>query len=98
MADKRSSDRSHNTDGEGKRGATSVYQIRLQGHLGRQWTAWFEGMTIRLEDNGETLLTGEVVDQAALYGLLSKLRDVGIPLLSIVRLRAGRTDGSDVDA
>ena len=60
-----------------------VYQIRLKGHLPDQWTDWFEGLTITLEDNGNTLLTGSVVDQAALYGLLRKLRDLGLPLLSV---------------
>ncbi len=66
-----------------------VYQIRLRGHLGRQWTEWFEGLTITLEDNGETLLTGPVVDQAALHGLLRKVRDLGMPLLSVIRLEKG---------
>jgi hypothetical protein len=60
-----------------------VYQIRVKGHLGSQWTDWFEGLTITLEDNGETLLTGPVVDQAALHGLLKKVRDLGMPLLSV---------------
>ena len=73
-----------------------IYQIRLQGHLGRQWTAWFEGLTLTLEDNGDTLLTGPVVDQAALHGLLRKVRDLGMPLLSVVRLKPGQTDMSDV--
>jgi hypothetical protein len=52
--------------------------------LGCQWTEWFEGLTITLEENGETLLTGPVVDQAALHGLLKKVRDLGLPLLSVV--------------
>ena len=64
-----------------------VYQIRIKGHLGPRWTDWFEGMTITLEDNGETLLTGPVVDQAALYGLLRKVRDLGMPLISAVRVK-----------
>ena len=64
-----------------------VYQIRIKGHLGRQWTDWFEGLAITLEDNGETLLTGPVVDQAALHGLLKKVRDGGIPLLSVIRVK-----------
>jgi hypothetical protein len=61
-----------------------AYQIRLKGHLGRQWTDWFEGLTISLEENGDTLLTGPVVDQAALHGVLKKVRDLGMPLLSVV--------------
>lgn len=64
---------------------TVVYQIRLKGHLGSQWSDWFAGLTITLEDNGETLLAGPVVDQAALYGLLRKVRDLGIPLISVNR-------------
>jgi hypothetical protein len=67
-----------------------VYQIRIKGHLGREWTDWFEGLTIQLQDNGETLLTGPVVDQAALYGLLRKVRDVGMPLVSVMRVRPGQ--------
>jgi len=63
-----------------------VYQIRVKSHLGSDWTDWFEGLTIRLEDNGDTLLTGPVVDQAALHGLLRKVRDLGIPLLSVNRV------------
>ena len=61
-----------------------VYQIRIKGHLGREWTDWFEGLTITLEDNGDTLLTGPVVDQAALHGLLRKVRDLGMPLVSVI--------------
>jgi hypothetical protein len=63
-----------------------VYQIRIKGHLGPQWTDWFGGLTITLEDNGETLLTGPVVDQAALHGLLRKVRDLGMPLISAIRV------------
>jgi hypothetical protein len=64
-------------------GEPMVYQIRIRGHLGRQWTAWFGGFAIALEPNGDTLLTGAVVDQAALYGLLRTVRDLGIPLVSV---------------
>jgi hypothetical protein len=63
-----------------------VYQIRIKGHLGRQWTDWFEGLTITLEEDGDTLLTGPVIDQSALYGLLKKVRDLGMPLLSVNRV------------
>ncbi len=64
-----------------------VYQIRVKGHLGPKWTEWFGDVTITLDDNGETLLTGPVVDQAALHGLLRKVRDLGMPLISAVRVR-----------
>ena len=64
-----------------------VYQIRVEGHLDRRWTEWFGDVSITLEDNGETLLTGPVVDQAALYGLLRKVRDLGMPLISATRVK-----------
>jgi hypothetical protein len=73
-----------------------VYQIRIKGHLGRKWTDWFGGLTITLEDNGDTLLTGPVVDQAALHGLLKKVRDVGMPLVSVNRGKPGQADVSDI--
>jgi hypothetical protein len=63
-----------------------VYQIRIKDHLSQQWADWFEGLTITLEDDGSTLLTGPVVDQAALHGLLKKVRDLGMPLLSVNRV------------
>jgi hypothetical protein len=62
---------------------TMVFQIRIQGHLGGAWRNWFEGFAITREDNGDTLLTGPVADQAALFGLLKKVRNLGIPLLSV---------------
>jgi hypothetical protein len=85
-------------------GQPMVYQIRIKGHLGSQWTDWFEGLTITLEDNGDTLLTGPVVDQAALHGLLRKVRDLGLPLVSVspvepgpsITLGTGQADQSDV--
>jgi hypothetical protein len=57
-------------------GRQTVYEIRIKGHLGPQWTDWFGGLTITLEDNGDSLLTGPVVDQAALLGVLKKVRDL----------------------
>ena len=59
------------------------YEIRIDGHLGTRWTAWFDGLAITGESDGTTVLRGTVVDQAALHGLLQKLRDVGIPLISL---------------
>jgi hypothetical protein len=73
-----------------------VYQIRLKGHLGSQWTDWFEGLTITLEEDGDTLLTGPVVDQAALHGLLKKVRDLGMPLVSVSPVEPGQADVSNV--
>ena len=60
-----------------------IYQIRIRGHLPGQWSDWFAGLAITLEDNGDTLLTGPLADQAALYGLLKEVRDLGIPLVSV---------------
>jgi hypothetical protein len=72
-------------------GQPVVYQIRIKGHLGRQWTDWFGGLTITLEDNGDTLLTGSVVDQAALHGLLKKVRDLAMPLVSVSPVKPDQT-------
>jgi hypothetical protein len=67
----------------------TVYQIRIKGQLDSQWTDWFEGLTITLEENGDTLLTGPVVDQAALHGLLKKVRDLGMTLISVSPVEHG---------
>ncbi len=72
-----------------------LYQIRVKGHLGHQWTDWFEGLTITLEEDGDTLLTGPVIDQAALHGLLKKVRDLGISLVSVSPVESGRSDMPD---
>ncbi len=73
-----------------------VYEIRVQGHLEARWAEWFDGFTITLEDNGDTLLAGPVVDQAALHGLLKKVRDLGMPLVSVRPLEPGQAGQSDV--
>jgi hypothetical protein len=80
---------SNNPNSEADPDNPMVYQIRVKGHLGSQWTDWFEGLTITLEENGETLMTGPVVDQAALHGLLKKVRDLGMPLLSVSTIIPG---------
>lgn len=67
----------------------AIYQIRIGGRLSERWAAWFEQMTLTLADNGDTLLTGPVVDQAALHGLLRKVRDLGLPLISVIQIQAG---------
>lgn len=72
-----------------------VYEFKIKGHLGSQWADWFEGLTIKLEDDGDTLLTGLVVDQAALHGLLKKVRDLGVPLISVNRVKSDQTDSKD---
>ena len=72
-------------------GQPMVYQITIKGHLGHQWTDWFEGLVITLEDNGDTLLTGLVIDQAALHGLLKKVRDLGMPLVSVIQVQSIET-------
>jgi hypothetical protein len=60
-----------------------IYQIRIQGQLGVEWADWFGGLTLTLEENGDTLLTGPVADQAALHGLLKKVRDLGLTLIAV---------------
>jgi hypothetical protein len=75
MSDKQTFDEKHYQN--------QCYEIRLKGHLDDRWADWFEGLTISLEEDGDTLLTGPVVDQAALHGLLKKVRDLGMPLVSV---------------
>src|SRR5690349_15299887 len=72
------------------------YQIRIQGRLGQQWTGWFEELTLTLEEDGNTLLTGPVIDQAALHGILKKVRDLGIPLLSVTSIGSDSQETPEV--
>ena len=69
------------------------YEIRLDGHLGPRWAAWFDGLVLTNEHDGTTVISGPVIDQAALHGLLAKLRDLGVPLLSVTQLPAGEPIG-----
>ena len=74
-----------------------IYEIRLKSHLGGQWTDWFGGLSITQEEHGETLLRGSVVDQAALHSVLKKVRDLGMPLLSLSRVQTGDARVPDVE-
>ena len=69
-----------------------AYHIRIQGHLGSEWTDWFGGLSITLSENGETLLRGPLVDQAALHGILRKVRDLGLPLVSVIQVDPKQAD------
>jgi hypothetical protein len=75
----------------------TIYQIRVKSHLGPDWAQWFEGLSITLENNGDMLLTGPVVDQAALHGLLKKVRDLGMPLVSVNPVRLNPTYPEDTN-
>ena len=81
MSDKQTLNEKHNQ--------LQCYEIRFKGHIDDRWSDWFEGLTITLEDNGDTLLTGPVIDQAALLGLLKKVRDLGLPLVSVTPVEPG---------
>lgn len=78
-------------------GQAPTYDIRVAGHLDAAWADWFTGLTITPEENGDTLLTGPVVDQAALHGLLRKVRDLGVPLISVARVEPEPTPRSEED-
>jgi hypothetical protein len=73
-----------------------LYEIRLKGHLDDRWAEWFEGLTITLEDDGNTLFTGPVVDQAALHGLLKRVRDLGMTLVSVNFVNPGQAKPEEV--
>jgi hypothetical protein len=67
------------------------YEIRLEGHLDSRWAAWFDGMTLATESDGTTVIEGPVVDQAALHSLLSKVRDIGLPLVSVTQMETDQS-------
>ena len=73
-----------------------IYQIRIKGHLGPKWADWFNGLTITHEEDGNTLLAGPVVDDAALHGLLKKVRDLGMPLISVITVTPNQADTPDI--
>jgi hypothetical protein len=73
------------------------YQIRIKGHLGSQWSGWFEGLKITLEENGITKLSGPVIDDSELHGILKKIRDLGMPLLSVNSFEPTRQDQMDTE-
>lgn len=75
-------------------GPPMIYQIRIKGHLGPEWTDWFDGLTITPEEDGNTFLSGPVVDQAALHGLLKKVRDLGMPLISVTSIEPDQDDAA----
>lgn len=79
----------------GEPGQPTIYLIRIKGHLDRQWVDRFEELSITLEDDGSTLLTGPLVDQAALHGLLRKIRDLGVALLSVNTVDAGPHESTE---
>ena len=68
------------------------YEIRLGGHLGARWSAWFDGLDVRHEEDGTTVISGPVADQAALHGLLQRVRDLGLPLISLTEVRGDSTN------
>ena len=73
-----------------------LYEIRLKGHLDARWTDWFEGLSLTHASDGTTMLSGPVVDQAALYGVLRKVRDLGLPLVSVIQVEPKQVDGPEV--
>ena len=82
----------------GKRSEVGRYEIRLKGHLASRWAAWFDGLSLTNESDGTTLIRGLVVDQAALHGLIQKVRDVGLPLISVAQIDTDQTDISTTEA
>jgi len=84
-----------NPTARGDHGEADRYSIRLTGRLDQRWTAWFDGMTVTDESDGTTVLSGSVADQAALHGLLQRVRDLGLPIVSVTRIESSELDGVD---
>ena len=87
---------SNESNSSNEKAESLIYQIRIKGHLDRKWADWFSGLSITSLENGETLLTGPVLDQAALHGLIRKVRDVSLPLVAVIRIEPEQADGPDV--
>ena len=80
----------------GNHNGAGWYEIRLKGHLDSRWAAWFDGLSLTHDSDGTTVISGPVVDQAALHGLLQKVRDVGIPLVSVAQVDPDEPDGPTI--
>jgi hypothetical protein len=77
---------------DGTRHEAGRYEIRIKGHLDTRWAAWFDGLSLSLESDGTTIIRGPVADQAALHGLLQRVRDIGLPLVSVTRIEPDPPD------
>ena len=98
MSNARREDNERNTASTDDRHQPGRYEIRLKGRLDARWAAWFDGLSFTHEGDGTTVIQGPVVDQAALHGLLQKVRDLGLPLVSVRQVGPTPADGPDVNA
>lgn len=89
---------SDRTSSTGDRPEAGRYEIRLAGHLDARWATWFDGLTVTQEPDGTTVISGSIADQAALHGLLQRVRDLGIPLLSVTRREPDQPNAPGVEA
>ena len=94
---RRTAGRSSTSDREAVHGGGERYEIRLEGHLDGRWSAWFDGLRLTNEADGTATLSGTVIDQSALHGLLQKVRDLGLPLVSVTQVGADRTGPDQPD-